>query len=100
MRRKPPRFVRSNEAYVSTYAFHVWRGPFYIVCGARERFRVLSGLAAFAAENMRPRGNQRLHFFPVDTRSREVAHSADKGFAAIPRNRSRPLHINVEIMHD
>lgn len=74
-----------NEAYVSKFAVHLWRGPFYVrVTGdARNAAESLTALASFVAERMPPAAAKPavFNFFPVDSR---VAHSerysADIGF--------------------
>jgi hypothetical protein len=69
----------NNEAYVSKYAVHVWRGPFYIrvTGGAQNAFQALTGLASFVADRMpeAPSKPAVFNFFPVDTRV-----AADRGF--------------------
>ena len=75
----------ANEAYVSKFAVHVWRGPFYIrvTGGSTRAFESLTQLAAFVAERMpaAPSKPAVFNFFPVDTRvANSERYSADKGF--------------------
>lgn len=75
----------NNEGYVSKYAVHVWRGPFYIrvTGGAQNAFETLSGLASFVAERMpaAPAKPAVFGFFPVDVRvPNSERYSADRGF--------------------
>jgi hypothetical protein len=62
----------SNEGYVSKFAVHVWRGPFYIrvTGGAKNAFQSLTSLASFVAERMpaAPSKPAVFNFFPVDLR--------------------------------
>lgn len=95
-----------NEAYVSKYAVHVWRGPFYIrvTGGAKNAFESLSGLAAFVAEKMPPAPGKPavFNFFPVDTRVvGSERYSADKGFGQTILGNSfqADFNINGDIMH-
>jgi hypothetical protein len=80
------RFVPiENEAYVSKYTVHVWRGPFYIriTGGAPNAFETLTGLATMVAERMpaAPAKPAVFNFFPVDTRvPNSERYSADQGF--------------------
>lgn len=80
------RFVPiSNEAYVSKYAVHVWRGPFYIrvTGGARNAFESLTQLASFVAERMpaAPSKPAVFNFFPNDPRvPNSERYSVDSGF--------------------
>jgi hypothetical protein len=80
------RFVPiENEAYVSKYAVHVWRGPFYIrvTGGARNAFESLTSLASFVAERMptAPAKPAVFAFFPNDARvPNSERYSADDGF--------------------
>ncbi|HYH05898.1 MAG TPA: DUF6599 family protein [Thermoanaerobaculia bacterium] len=80
------RFVPiENEAYVSKFAVHVWRGPFYIrvTGGAQNAFQALTGLASFVAERMPPAPAKPavFNFFPSDTRiPNSERFSADMGF--------------------
>lgn len=80
------RFIAiENEAYVSKFAVHVWRGPFYIrvTGGATNAFEALTGLASFIAARM-PAAPSRpavFSFFPTDTRvPNSERYSADQGF--------------------
>ena len=75
----------ANEAYVSKFAVHVWRGPFYIrvTGGSKNAFESLTQLAAFVAERMpaAPSKPAVFAFFPVDARvPNSERYSADKGF--------------------
>jgi len=74
-----------NEAYVSKFAVHLWRGPFYVrvTGGAANAFESLTGLATFVAERMPPAPAKPavFQFFPVDTRiPGSERYSADSGF--------------------
>jgi len=74
-----------NEGYVSKFAVHVWRGPFYIrvTGGATNAFESLTQLASFVAERMptAPSKPAVFNFFPADTRvPNSERYSADKGF--------------------
>jgi len=74
-----------NEAYVSKFAVHLWRGPFYVrvTGGAQNAFDALTGLATFVAERMPPAPAKPavFNFFPVDTRvPHSERYSADLGF--------------------
>jgi hypothetical protein len=78
----------NNEGYVSKYAVHVWRGPFYIrvTGGAPDAFTALGGLASFVAERMpaAPAKPAVFSFFPVDTRvANSERYSADRGFGQV-----------------
>jgi hypothetical protein len=80
------RFVPiQNEAYVSKYTVHVWRGPFYIriTGGAQNAFDALTQLAGAVAERMPPAPSKPavFNFFPTDTRvPNSERYSAEKGF--------------------
>lgn len=96
----------ANEAYVSKYAVHVWRGPFYIrvTGGARNAFEALSGLAAFVAEKMPPAPGKPavFNFFPTEARvPGSERYSADKGFGQTILGNSfqADFNINGDIMH-
>jgi hypothetical protein len=75
----------TNEGYVSKYAVHVWRGPFYIrvTGGAPDAFNALGGLASFVAERM-PAASAKpavFGFFPNDSRvPNSERYAADLGF--------------------
>lgn len=74
-----------NEAYVSKYAVHLWRGPFYVrvTGGAVNAFESLTGLASFVAERMPPAPSKPavFNFFPTDVRvPNSERYSADTGF--------------------
>lgn len=75
----------NNEGYVSKFAVHVWRGPFYIrvTGGAQNALETLSGLASFVAERMpeAPAKPAVFSFFPMDVRvPNSERYSADRGF--------------------
>jgi len=78
------RFVPiDNEAYVSKYTVHVWRGPFYVrVTGGSEKaFEALTSLASSVAERMPPAPAKPavFAFFPTDTRvPNSERYSTDK----------------------
>jgi hypothetical protein len=80
------RFVDiQNEAYVSKFAVHLWRGPFYVrvTGGAANAFESLTALASAVAERMPPAPAKPavFAFFPVDTRvANSERYSADIGF--------------------
>lgn len=100
------RFVPiNNEAYVSKYAVHVWRGPFYIrvTGGAQNAFQALTGLANAVAERMpaAPSKPAVFNFFPVDTRvANSERYAADRGFGQLLLGNSFQASFNVagEIM--
>lgn len=74
-----------NEAYVSKYAVHLWRGPFYVrvTGGAENALESLTTLATFVAERMPPAPSKPavFNFFPTETRvPNSERFSADKGF--------------------
>jgi len=74
-----------NEAYVSKFAVHLWRGPFYVrvTGGAQNAFEALTSLATFVAERMPPAPSKPavFNFFPTDTRvPNSERYSADIGF--------------------
>ena len=74
-----------NEAYVSKFAVHLWRGPFYVrvTGGAVNAFESLTSLAAFVAERMPPAPSKPavFAFFPNDVRvPNSERYSADDGF--------------------
>ena len=58
-----------NEAYVSKFAVHLWRGPFYVrvTGGAANAFQSLTTLASFVAERMpaAPSKPAVFNFFPT-----------------------------------
>ena len=100
------RFVPiNNEAYVSKYAVHVWRGPFYIrvTGGAQNAFNALTSLASFVADRMpaAPSKPAVFNFFPVDLRvPNSERYSADKGFGQTLLGNSfqASFNINGDIM--
>ncbi|HEX2832299.1 MAG TPA: DUF6599 family protein [Thermoanaerobaculia bacterium] len=74
-----------NEAYVSKFAVHLWRGPFYVrvTGGAQNAFESLTSLASFVAERMPPAPAKPavFNFFPMDLRvPHSERYSADIGF--------------------
>lgn len=74
-----------NEAYVSKFAVHLWRGPFYVrvTGGAQNAFQALTTLASFVAERMPPAPSKPavFNFFPTDIRiPNSERYSADQGF--------------------
>jgi hypothetical protein len=90
----------ANEGYVSKYAVHVWRGPFYIrvTGGAPNAFEALTGMAAFVAERMpaAPAKPAVFGFFPVDTRvPNSERYSADRGFGQTLLGNSFQASFNV-----
>jgi hypothetical protein len=95
------RFVPiNNEAYVSKYAVHVWRGPFYIrvTGGAQNAFAALTGLASFVADRMpaAPSKPAVFNFFPVDLRvPNSERYSADKGFGQLLLGNSFQASFNI-----
>jgi hypothetical protein len=100
------RFVEiQNEGYVSKYAVHVWRGPFYIrvTGGAQNAFAALTGLASFVADRMpaAPSKPAVFNFFPVDTRVvNSERYSAEKGFgqALLGNSFQAQFTVNGDIM--
>jgi hypothetical protein len=90
----------SNEGYVSKYAVHVWRGPFYIrvTGGAPDAFTALSGLASFVAERMpaAPSKPAVFNFFPVDARvPNSERYAADRGFGQALLGNSFQASFNI-----
>ena len=89
-----------NEGYVSKYAVHVWRGPFYVrvTGGARNAFESLTGLAAFVAEKMPPAPGKPavFNFFPTDTRvPGSERYSAERGFGQVLLGNSFQADFNI-----
>lgn len=89
-----------NEAYVSKFAVHLWRGPFYVrvTGGAQNAFESLTGLASFVAERMpaAPAKPAVFNFFPVDIRvANSERYSADKGFGQTILGNSFQADFNV-----
>lgn len=89
-----------NEAYVSKYAVHVWRGPFYIrvTGGAKNAFESLTALASFVAEKMPPAPGKPavFNFFPTDTRvAGSERYSADRGFGQANLGNSFQADFNI-----
>jgi hypothetical protein len=95
------RFVPiNNEGYVSKFAVHVWRGPFYIrvTGGAQNAFAALTALASFVADRMpaAPSKPAVFNFFPVDTRvANSERYSADKGFGQVLLGNSFQAQFNI-----
>ncbi|HEY0156346.1 MAG TPA: DUF6599 family protein [Thermoanaerobaculia bacterium] len=95
----------NNEGYVSKYAVHVWRGPFYIrvTGGAHNAFAALTGLASFVADRMpeAPSKPAVFNFFPVDVRvPNSERYSAEKGFgqSLLGNSFQAQFNINGDIM--
>ena len=95
-----------NEAYVSKYAVHLWRGPFYVrvTGGAQNAFLALTTLATFVGERMPPAPSKPavFNFFPTDVRvPNSERYSADEGFGQriLGNSFQAKFNINGEI-HD
>jgi hypothetical protein len=89
-----------NEAYVSKFAVHLWRGPFYVrvTGGAQNAFEALTTLASFVAERMPPAPSKPavFNFFPVDTRvPNSERYSADIGFGQVFLGNSFQARFNI-----
>jgi hypothetical protein len=89
-----------NEAYVSKFAVHLWRGPFYVrvTGGAVNAFESLTGLASFVAERMPPAPSKPavFNFFPTDVRvPNSERYSADDGFGQATLGNSFQAKFNV-----
>ena len=89
-----------NEAYVSKFAVHLWRGPFYVrvTGGSQNAFAALTGLASFVAERMPPAPAKPavFNFFPVDTRvPNSERYSAEKGFGQAMLGNSFQATFNI-----
>ncbi|HEY0370400.1 MAG TPA: DUF6599 family protein [Thermoanaerobaculia bacterium] len=89
-----------NEAYVSKFAVHLWRGPFYVrvTGGATNAFDALTQLATFVAERMPPAPSKPavFNFFPVDTRvPGSERYSADTGFGQATLGNSFQAKFNI-----
>lgn len=89
-----------NEAYVSKFAVHLWRGPFYVrvTGGSQNAFAALTGLASFVAERMPPAPAKPavFNFFPVETRvPNSERYAADKGFGQVMLGNSFQATFNV-----
>ena len=89
-----------NEAYVSKFAVHVWRGPFYIrvTGGATNAFEALTTLASSVAERMpaAPAKPAVFNFFPVDLRvPNSERYAADQGFGQAMLGNSFQASFNV-----
>jgi hypothetical protein len=74
-----------NEAYVSKFAVHLWRGPFYVrvTGGAVNAYESLTSLATFVGERMPPAPSKPavFNFFPTDVRvPNSERYSAETGF--------------------
>ncbi len=90
----------TNEGYVSKYAVHVWRGPFYIrvTGGSPDAFNALSNLASFVAERMPAAAAKPavFGFFPVDTRvPNSERYAADRGFGQALLGNSFQASFNI-----
>jgi hypothetical protein len=90
-----------NEAYVSKFAVHVWRGPFYIrvTGGAHNAFDSLTQLASFVAERMptAPAKPAVFAFLPVDRRvPNSERYSLDDGFGQKLLGNSFQARFNVD----
>jgi len=89
-----------NEAYVSKFAVHLWRGPFYVrvTGGSQNAYQALTGLASFVAERMPPAPAKPavFNFFPTDIRvPNSERFSADKGFGQVILGNSFQADFNV-----
>jgi hypothetical protein len=89
-----------NEAYVSKFAVHLWRGPFYVrvTGGAVNAYESLTGLAAFVAERMPPAPSKPavFNFFPTDVRvPNSERYSADMGFGQTILGNSFQARFNI-----
>jgi hypothetical protein len=89
-----------NEGYVSKFAVHVWRGPFYIrvTGGSTNAFQSLTQLASFVAERMpaAPSKPAVFNFLPGDTRvANSERYSADKGFGQVILGNSFQATFNI-----
>lgn len=89
-----------NEAYVSKFAVHLWRGPFYVrvTGGAPNAFDSLTKLATFVAERMPPAPSKPavFNFFPADTRvAGSERYSADTGFGQAILGNSFQAKFNI-----
>ena len=89
-----------NEAYVSKFAVHLWRGPFYVrvTGGAANAFDSLTNLATFVAERMPAAASKPavFAFFPVDTRvPGSERYSADIGFGQAFLGNSFQAQFNI-----
>ena len=89
-----------NEGYVSKFAVHVWRGPFYVrvTGGSTNAFESLTQLASFVAERMPAAASKPavFNFFPGDTRvPNSERYSADKGFGETILGNSFQATFNV-----
>lgn len=90
----------NNEGYVSKYAVHIWRGPFYIrvTGGAQNAFEALTSLGSFVAERMpaAPAKPAVFNFFPVDVRvPNSERYAADKGFGQAILGNSFQASFNI-----
>jgi hypothetical protein len=89
-----------NEAYVSKFAVHLWRGPFYVrvTGGAANAFESLTKLSMFVAERMPPAPSKPavFAFFPADTRvPNSERYSADIGFGQPVLGNSYQASFNI-----
>lgn len=74
-----------NEAYVTKFAVHLWRGPFYVrvTGGADDAFEALTRLASSVAERMPPAPSKPavFQFFPTESRvPNSERYETDRGF--------------------
>lgn len=91
----------ANEAYVSKFAVHLWRGPFYVrvTGGAQNALQALTGLASFVAERMPPAPSKPavFNFFPTASRiPNSERYSADIGFGQAILGNSFQARFNIE----
>ena len=89
-----------NEAYVSKFAVHLWRGPFYVrvTGGSANAFESLTRLSSFVAERMPPAPSKPavFAFFPNDLRvPNSERYSADKGFGQTILGNSFQASFNI-----
>jgi hypothetical protein len=89
-----------NEAYVSKFAVHLWRGPYYVrvTGGSANAFEALTKLATFVAERMPPAPSKPavFNFFPADTRvANSERYSADSGFGQAILGNSFQAKFNI-----
>ena len=89
-----------NEAYVSKFSVHLWRGPFYVrvTGGAVNAFESLTGLAALVAQRMPPAPSKPavFNFFPTDVRvPNSERYSAESGFGQAVLGNSFQAKFNV-----
>lgn len=94
------RFVPiAGEAYVSKFAVHVWRGPFYIrvTGGAKNAFDSLTRLAALVAERMPEAAMPpTFNLFPERRVPHSERYSADEGLGQKLLGNSFQATFNVD----